>query len=112
MSPNIAQIVKFKLVDALVVNLWQLVEFFTQGKVVFHLFHVLEGRKLLDVDIHGVQRINRDAVVGIAVGPSFGDCSIVDGKHLKGTLACLLHPVNHLLEVAKVAHTTTLFAAK
>ena len=112
LSPHVAQVTEFELVDTLIIDLRKLVELLALLLVFTHFLNILECGKLLDINIHGVQSVNRDAVVRITVGPRLGDGGVVDWKHLQGTLACAFHPVDHLFEVTEVAHTTTLLTAQ
>ena len=52
-----------------------------------------------------------DTAIGIGVGPGMGEGSVVDGQNLQHPLVCGGHEVNHLPEVAEVAHTKAALGA-
>ncbi len=92
------------LVHALVVDFGQRVELGLQLAVVLATAGVGQLRQLPQVDVLRVQGVDADAVVGVAVGPGVGDGGVVDGQHLQGLLPGRGHIVDHVLEVAEVAH--------
>ena len=59
-----------------------------------------------------MEGVDRNGVVGIGVGPSAGDGSVVDGEDLHGGLVRQHGPVDEALEVAEVSHTKATFAAQ
>ena len=108
----LSQITEFGLVDALIVNLRQGIQFLAQGLIVLGTRLVGQWRQLAQVAILRVQGIDADAVVGVTVLPGVCDGRVVDGQHLQGTLPCHGHPVDHALEVAEVAHPEAVLAAQ
>ena len=106
------EVAAFCLVDAFIVDLVEGVEFLAQVLVVLCALLVGQGGQLTQVGILGMQCIDADAVVWIAVAPCAGDCAVVDGEHLQCALACSSHPVDHCLEVAKVAHAIAALATQ
>ena len=100
------------VVHRFVVHLRQAVELLTSGLHLFGLCLVLERRQLAQVAIHGMQGIDADGRIGIRVHPGVGTGSIIDGQNLQDVLTRPGHPVGHSLQVAKVTHAKTAFAAE
>ena len=112
LGEELAQIGELGIVHALVVDLWQGVELFLQGFVVGLALLVLQRRQLSEVGVLRMQRVDADRVVRIAVLPGVGHVRIVDGQHLQHALAGLGTPVDHLLQIAEVAHSEAAFTAQ
>ncbi len=106
------QVFALGVVHALVVDLRQGVQLLAQLLKLCCLERVLQRWQLVEVDVLRVQCIDADAVVGVGVLPCPGDGGVVDGQHLQGALAGGGHPVDHALEVAKVAHAEALLATQ
>ena len=109
---ELTQIASLGGIHSLIVDLRERVEFVLECGVIARTLFVLKLWKLANIDEHWVQRIDADALVGIGVQPCVGDGCIIDREHLKRTLTGGNHPVDHLFEVAEVAHTKTAFAAE
>ena len=105
-----SQILHLGLVHALVIYLWQRVQFLAQclklGKtaLVGQLGHIVQ------IHILRMQGVDADAVIWIRVGPRVTYVGVVDWQHLQHALTGLCHPVHHLLQVAEVAYSETLVA--
>ena len=59
-----------------------------------------------------MEGIDTDGVIGIAVLPSVGHVGIVDRQHLQHALLGLRTPVDHLLQIAEVAHAEAALTAQ
>ena len=101
---ELAQIGHLRIVHALIVDLRQGVELLLQGVIVGLALLVLQLWQLTEVGILWMEGIDADGVVGIAVLPGERHVRIVDGQYLKHALSGLGTPVDHLLQVAEVAH--------
>lgn len=78
----------------------------------FGCFLVVERWKLAKVDVHRVERIDGDAVVGIRIRPLSRQRGIVDGENLDSLLLGFVRPVHQHLQVAEVAHAAASFRAE
>ena len=106
------QILGLGLVHPFIVDLWQTVEVFPQFLEIDAFFGISKRWQGIEVDILGMKGKDADATVGIRVGPGVGDGGVVDGQHLQHSLSRAGHPVDHLLQVAEVAHAETVFGAE
>ena len=107
-----AEVVALGLVHTFVVNLAQSVEL-PEGLLIFLLFGgVGKGAYLAQVDKHGVESIDGNGLVGVGVYPASCHSGVVDGQNLQRALTGLYGPVNHLLQIAKVAYTLAAFSTK
>ena len=79
---SLAQVGAFELVHCLIVHLGQEVEGCPLPAIVVHQLRIGQFGHLTEVDVHGVESIDGDAVVGIRVGPGAGDGGVVDGQNL------------------------------
>ena len=93
------------VVDAFVVDLRQGVELLAQGFKPFALFLVTDCGQGVKVGVLRMQREDAYAAVRIRVGPGVRGGGVVDGQQLQHALLCQGNPVDHLLQVAEVAHT-------
>ena len=109
---KLTEILELGIVHALVVDLRQSVELFLQGIEVCLALGILQSRQLTEVGVLGMEGIDTDGVIGIAVLPGVGHVGIVDRQHLQHALLGLRTPVDHLLQVAEVAHAETALAAQ
>ena len=100
----LAQIVHLGVVHALVVYLFQGVQFLAQSLEFLTLGLVLQLRQLAQVRVLRMQGVDADTVVGVRVLPGVGDVRIVDGQYLQYSLLGLCTPVDHHLQVAEVAY--------
>ena len=73
---------------------------------IFQLWHFSQ------VHIHGVESIDGDRVIRIRIHPRPRNCGVVDGQNLQRLLFSRHCPVHHFLQISKVAHTLTTFAAE
>ena len=102
---QLLQVVHLGLEHTLVVNLWQSVQFLAQRLKCSSLSLILNLRQLTEVGVLRMQGIDTDRVIRIAVLPSTRHIGVVNRQYLQDALVGLVHPVNHLLQVAKVTHT-------
>ena len=109
---DLTQIVHLCSKHTLVVDLWQLIQFLTQLLKSCALSLVLNGRQLTEISVLRMQGIDADGVVGIGVLPRPCHVRIVDGQHLQNPLLCLVTPVDHQLQVTKVAHAEAPFCTQ
>ena len=109
---HLTQIASLGGIHAFVIDLRQGVEFALQGGVIVHALFICQCRKLAQVGVLRMQGVDADAIVGIRILPGVGDGGVVDGEHLQGTLTGGCHPVDHLFQVAEIAHAKATLAAK
>ena len=76
---ELVQIFRLGVVDALIVDLRQVVEFQSQALVVFAVFLVVELWQGAQIGILGMKGEDADAAVGIGVGPGVRGGGVVDG---------------------------------
>ena len=100
-----AQVFRLCVVHALVVNLFQRIEFFAQRLVVLGFLLVLDGRQLPQVGKLWMQGEDADCRIRIGVGPCVCGRGVVDRQDLQHLLVGLSNPVYHHLQVAEVAHS-------
>ena len=69
-------------------------------------------RQLPEVGINGMQGMDADGIVGIAVRKGALLRGVIDGQELNGVHSGLCCPVGHLLEVAEVTNPLTALCAE
>ena len=76
------QIIELGREHAFVVNLWQRVQLLLYGLELRPQGLVLDFRQLAQVAVLGMEGIDADGVVGIAVLPGMSHVRVVDGQYL------------------------------
>src|SRR3712207_6411926 len=104
LSEELFQVSGLGIVDLLVVDLLQSVELLAQSLEVIALLGVLQSGQPGQINVLRMEREDTDATVRIGVCPRVSNGCIVDRQHLQHTLMGQCHPIDHLLEVAKVAY--------
>ena len=99
-----AQVIHLGSHDLLIVYLRQCVEPLSYSLIVFALRGILEGWQLREVHILRMESEDGYATIRIGVVPVVMKRGVVDGQNLQHALSGTGHEVNHLLQVAKVAH--------
>ena len=104
------QILRLGIVDTLVVDLRQSVEFLTESLKLLALSLIGNRRQLSQVGVLRVESEDRDTAVRIAVGPCMCNRRVVDRQNLQHALMSLCDEVDHLLQIAEVAHAEAVLA--
>ena len=68
---------------------------------------IVESTQLTQVNIHGMEGIDGNAVVGVRVKRRMRCRSVVDGQNLQDALLRLQAPIDHCSQIAKVAYALT-----
>ena len=72
----------------------------------------MQTRQLIQIDIHRMESVNRDAVIGIRIHPGVRHRRIVDGQDLDDSLSREDCPIDHLLQIPEIAYAPTGFRTK
>ena len=105
------QIGSFGVVHRFIVDLGKGIQLFSFFFIESQGFFIFQLAQLTQVDVHGMECINWNAVVGIRVHPCIGNGGVIDGKNLYGLLVGAHCPVYQLLQITEVAYAKTSFAA-
>ena len=108
---ELAQILEFCVVDALIVDSLEHIELDADLLVVREALLILKGADSVGSQVHRVKRESRVGLVGIGVNPGAEHRGVVDGEDLKNLLSRLGAPVNHLLHVEEVADAEVIVSA-
>ena len=106
------EIVPFRFIDRLVVYSGQGIQLFPAFFEFGHLLFIFQLSQLFQVGVHGMESIDRDAVIRIRVCPSMRHGGVVDGQNLYSLLVSGYRPINHTLQITEVAYTKALFRTK
>ena len=99
------EVIALKFVDTGIIDRGQGVEF---TKLAFEsglFLRIRQRRQGAQINIHRVEGVDRNGVVGVGIGVLTRERGVVDGEYLQHALSGDGHPVDHRFEIAKVAHT-------
>ena len=106
------QIGTFGIVHRFIIYLGKSVQFLPAGFKNSQRFLILHLTQLVQVNIHRVECINGNTVVGIRIHPGMGNGRIVDREDLYSLLVGLCRPVYQFLQISEISYSKTFLTAE